>query len=286
MSLYNTVIGQGDFRTVYSNVLTTRPTAAFGTSIAPGNNTMGTATALTLTATQACYAILVNINSGATSTAVRNMLVDIMYDAAGGTSYTTNLLPYLIGGCASPYNIFSGGIWYYFPIYIPSGATLAARAQVNNATVGTVRVAAWIFADPMHPAMMKYGQRCEAIGTVAASSQGTTITTVGTTSEGTWQSLGASTNQNFWWQCGMSINNGTITALMHHMDIAADNNALPKMLIQDILVNSSSTEQVSFACDGIAQNTGTIAAGTTIYGRAQCSGTVITGISMIAYGVS
>lgn len=276
------------FKTFYSNVASVRPnTTLWGTSITPGNNVMGTATSLGITCTTECYGILVCINGGASQNTVRNMLININMDPAGGTAYTTILLPYLIGSCAAPLGFGTGGIWYYFPIYIPAGATLAAQAQVNNATVGTVGVACWTFSNPTHPESLRYGYKCEAIGVVTASSQGTAVTP-GTTSDGTWTSLGTSTQQNIWWQLGFSIANGTITSLVYAAELSADNSATkPRILINDVIVGTSTTEQITYNSATAAMIcSDSIALGTSIYGRIQCSGTAVTGITMIAYGVA
>lgn len=275
------------FNTVYSNVQALRPsTTAWGTSITPGSNTMGTATSLGITATKACYAIAVYISNSATSAAVRCGLTNIMMDPAGGTTYTTVLLPYLASGCAGPFGgVTTNGIFYYFPIYIPAGATIAAQAQANT-TLTAFPVAVWLFTDPSNPETLAYGYKCEAIGAVTATSQGTGVTS-GTTADGTWTSLGTSTQQNWWWQQGVQINNSVITAMAYSAQISADNNATtPKLITDDMIINTSSTEQIGYANPSSPNRAMcSVASGTAIYGRMQCSGTAVTGTTMIAYGV-
>ena len=101
----------------------TRPAAAYGSVITPGLNTMGSWVQLLTGAQMAndAYGILININNSSTSATTRNILLDVGVDNAGGTSYTVKI-PYLMGGHASPYNIGSGGIWYYFPLFIPKSS--------------------------------------------------------------------------------------------------------------------------------------------------------------------
>lgn len=286
MSLLVPFEGSSNFRTYYSNV-NIRPVyqAAFGTSVTPGiNNTMGSWTSLSLTATNACYGVKININNSAASNNARNLLVDIGIDPAGGTNYSV-LLPYLSGCSAAPYGLNGGGHWYYFPIYIPAGSTVAARAQVNNATASTVSIAAWLFADPRYPEAIKYGHRCEAIGVATASSGGTAVT-AGTTAEGSWTSLGNSTQNNFWWQVGFAINDSSMGGVAYACDLAADNNATtPKLLIVDAYYNNTSTEQLAGWPQLWPQNGTPVGSSITIYGRCQCSGTADSALSMIAYGV-
>lgn len=277
------------FRTTYSNITGLRPSVTnWGTSITPGNNTKGTATGLGVTCTKACYGILVGFMNSTSSGNVRNGIADIVMDPAGGTTYTTTLLPNLISGPAGFIGGASpGGFWYYFPIYIPADATLACQASVNNATVGTVACAVVAFADPVHPENLLYGHRCEAIGAVTASSQGTSVTP-GTTSDGTWTSLGSSTQNNLYFTAGVTINNGTITAMHYTADLSADNDTTtPHFLARDISVNCTSLEQMSFNAlgAGVGHSHEPVVSGTTIYGRMQASGTAVTGITMIAYGV-
>jgi len=274
------------FETVYSNVKAVRPsTTAWGTNITPGSNVVGTTTSLGVTATKACYAVSVLISNSATSGSIRNSLTNIMMDPAGGTTYTTNLIPNLMSGCAGPLGGASpGAIWYYFPLYVPAGATIAANAQANT-TLTAFPVAIWLFTDPTHPEAMHYGTKVEAIGAVTASSQGTAVT-AGTTSDGAWTSLGNSTQVNFWWQQGFQISNGSITAMVYSQEISADNNATtPKTLSDDLIINTTSLEQMGYTNPTTYQRAFTaVASGTTIYARVQCSGTALTGTA-IAYGL-
>ena len=273
------------FNYITGNVLTTRPATAYGTVITPAQNAYGSYTEILsdTSVTRDCYGILININSNNATTAARNTIVTIGVDTSGGTSYVT-LIPDLLGSCAAPLTITGalGGIWYYFPVFIKNGTALAAKASVNNATVGTLRVACWLFGDPTHPHLIRCGQGVEAIGITAASSSGTAVTS-GTTNEGAWTSLGTTTRTCFAWQLGMGVNDGTMSAVSYNLDLAADNNATaPKIIIQDAMAASNSTEQFSLTQQDAYMD---VASGATMYGRMQCSGTADASLSMAAYGV-
>lgn len=276
--------GVSGFNFVAGNLVGVRPAGtAQGVVITPAQNSYGSYTEVVSDTliTQDCYGILINFNSGATSAQIKNMLVTIGIDPDGGTSYT-DWINHLVASCCPPMGTGTSGIWYYFPIFIKAGTAIAAKASVNNATVGTVRCNIWVFGAPTDPHNLVYGQGVDTIGAVTASSEGTAVTP-GTTSEGTWKNLGATTKDCFAWQSGFSIKNATITALAYFFDIAADNNGTTPDIIQiDNIAWGTTTEQVSYT-QAIAYKE--VKAGQNIYGRAQCSGTPVTGISMIAYGV-
>lgn len=264
---------------------TARPAAAFGTSITPGNNTMGSWASVISSAsvTHDIWGFLININSVAVSATAKDCLVDIGIDPAGGSSYTT-IIPTLLASCAAPYNVGSGGVWYFFPLWKKSGCTVAARAQVNNATVGTARVFITLLGDPVHPETTRVGQSVEAIGVDTANSRGTVVT-LGTTSDGAWTSLGTTTNKCFFWQVGFGTNDTTMTAAGIHLDIASGDATNKKILIQDSLVTVTTAEQIQNPplTIGCAAN---VAAGATIYGRGQSSAATDTQPSIAAYGVT
>lgn len=259
---------------------TTRPAAAMGTAVTPGNNAMGSYTQLLAGLANDAYGVLININSNNVSAAARDTLINIGIDEAGGSSYAVKI-PYLLGSCASQMDVL-GGIWYYFPLFVRAGSTIAAQASVNNATVGTLRVWSTFFGRPRNPAACKVGSYVEAIGAVSASSRGTLITP-GTTADGAWTSLGATTKANWWWQTGMGVNDSTMSALLYALDLAVGSSGeMP--LITDQIWRSDATERHSntpllAGCERY------VPAGTTLYSRLQCSGTADSNTSVIAYGL-
>ena len=270
-----------------------RPAINFGDSLTPGNNSKGTYVQL-FTAGEVSadvWGILLNFNSGTTSTAARDMIIDIGYDPAGGTSYTVRI-PDLLASCCGTLTGTTdgtGGVWYYFPLFFPSGCTIAARASVNNGTVGTVRVWAQLLGRPRHPELVKLGQFCTSVGVVAASSRGTT-TTFGTTSEGAWTALGTPTfgGQNvacWWWQIGMGVNDATMSVLSHFIDLSYDDGAgNNRILIEDELVTTTAAEALNKGLTA-CQYESISPAGLVIEGRGQCSGTADANLSLAAYGV-
>lgn len=269
------------------SVAGTRPAGGLGATLTPGNNTKG-AYAQVLAAASVVYDIWfvhININSGATSGAARDILIDIGVDNAGGTAYQV-LIPNLLGSSASTL-LLGGGINYYFPIRIKAGSSIAARASVNNATVGTVRVYMRVLGNPVDPTRVKAGTYVDAVGITAASSSGTAVTT-GTTSEGAWTSLVSSTTRDaWWWQLGMGVNDATITnRLMYFGDLGVGTSGNQVPIIRDqVWTAYNATEQFLTPGRQVCCNV-FVPAGTQVWGRLQAStGTANSNLSLAGYYV-
>jgi hypothetical protein len=279
--LYKPVFG--NFNYVTGNALTTRPAAAFGTSITPGFNAYPSYASILAggSITEDCYWIVINVNSLAATTLAKDALCKIGIDTSGGTSYV-DLIPDLLCSGASTYLELGRGVWYHFPLFIRAGSQLAAAISVNNATVGTARVAVWLLGRPRHSHDFRYGYSIEAIGVTPSSSSGTPVTS-GTTSEGAWTSLGTTVQRCFFWQVGRGCNDATSAAVYYDVDLAWGD-ASNKYEIGGAAahVSSGNAEQHSLIQYPKFAN---IPAGSTIYGRMQCSGTPDSSNSMAAYGV-
>lgn len=279
--LMNQPYGGDEFAFKTSNIDGTRPAGGIGTSVTPGNNTKGSWVQLLTALAYEVIDVEVHINSGNTSAAARDILVDIGYDPAGGSSYSV-LIPDLLGSCAGTLTDI-GPCVYHFPLKIPAGATVAARAAVNNATVGTVRVIIHVKGRPAHPAMHKVGTYVVAVGITSASSSGTAIT-AGTTSDGTWTSLGSPSKPAWHWQLGFGVNDSTMTALAYFGDLSVGDGTNFSVIIKDMLWRTDSSERSSFynPSSGCEKYVGTSG---VLYARLQCSGTADASLSMAAYGV-
>lgn len=267
-----------------SNVLSTRPAAALGATITPGNNVKGSYTQVLTGANVArdVFRLAVNINSNAVSAAGRNALIDIAVDPAGGSSYSV-LINNLMGSCAAPYTIGQGGIWYVFPIWIKAGSSVAARAQVNNATVGTMRIICSVFGSPRDRRSVRVGTKVQTLGADTATSAGVAVTS-GTTAEGAWTSLGTLTSDAWWWQVGMGVNDTTMTALSYHADLGVGDATNKNVVIENMNVTTTAAEQMNYG-PIVLDGQKLTPSGTNVYGRLQCSGTADSALSMVAYAV-
>ncbi len=282
MSLF---VPQGpDFQWYYSNALTTRPSiTSMGTAVTPGTApTFGSWTQVATAAniSSDVYGVAICINNGATSATTRNILMDLGVDNAGGTSYLTKI-PYLQGGSATTYGLGSSGIWYYFPLYINRGSSVAVRAMSTTTTAFNCMV--YFYGQPRRIDAVRAGSYVDAYGFNTTGAVGTAVTP-GTTAEGTWTSLGTTTASYWWWQTGFNVADTTMSANILHADLAAGDATFKKILFENQVWQTTAAEQVS--CNiNTANAYNNTKVGDIIYGRLQCSGTADTGNAMIAYGL-
>ena len=279
------VPGGPDFQWYYSNITTTRPTTtSMGTSVTPGTApTVGAwaQVAANTNITEEVYGVLICFNNGSTSATTRNILADIGVDNAGGTAYLTKI-PYLQAGHATPYGLGGSGIWYYFPLYIPRGSSVAVRAMGTTTTAFNCAIT--FFGQPRRPDMVRAGSKVFAFGQLTATASGTLVTP-GTTAEGAWTQLGTATTMPlWWWQVGYSQIDTTMSANIMHLDLASGTAATKKILMENQVYQTTAAEQISnLPLTVNAYNN--VATGDLIYGRMQCSGTADTSSGMIAYGL-
>jgi hypothetical protein len=270
-----------DFGFMQSNVEGVRPAAAFGTSVIPGASNVKAATWTTLLAstTVDTYFAVINFNSNFVTAAIRNTLCDI---GLGAAASEVALIPDLLFGGADSYTVGCGGAWYCFPIFIPAGSRVSARAQVNNVTAGTFRCAIWLYGRAKDMRMIRYGTSVSAAGITAASSSGVAVTP-GTTGEGAWTHITTASSPYWWWQFGVGCADTTMTALTYQADMAVGDATNKDIVIRDSRIITGATEQISVMPQHVSpqRNPGA----TTIYCRMQCSGTPDATISMAGYAL-
>ncbi len=277
--------GSNDFTWQTSNVAAARPSANSGTSVTPGNNTKGSYAAVLTSGNVAfdVFGMLININSNSVSAAARNTLVDIGVDPAGGSSYSV-LVPNLLGSCATSL-IVGFGLNYYFPIWVKAGSSIGARASVNNATVGTLRVIVTVFGKPRLPQLAKVGTYVTDFGTTAASSSGTAVTS-GTVSVGAYTSLGTLAKEYWYWQQGLGINDSTMTSgNLYNGDLAFGDGSNKQLIIRNQMWAIPNANESLMSALPLGLGPRVVANGASVFGRLQCSGTADSSLSMIAYGV-
>jgi hypothetical protein len=250
---------------------TTRPASANGTQIVPvtGTGNFGNWAALGSALTADAYGIFININSNTQSNNSRNTVVNIGIDEAGGTNYAVRI-PQLIAGGASAYTI-GGGTWYYFPLFIPAGSTVAAQARGTVTTA--LRVGALFYQQPLNPSMIRKGSFVEAVGIASNNNAGTSVA-AGTTNEGSWTLLGTTTNRCWWWQYGLQVSTADTAwqGVGLHVDISVGNGTTFDIIIQDALIITNGAEYINNLpiTAGVEYD---VPAGSNIYARIQTSGT-------------
>lgn len=278
-----------NFQWYYSNMTNTRPTTTgFGTSVASAfAPSFGSWVQLASSASMAqdTYGVLINLNNTFSSTTVRNYLVDIGVDNDGGTNYTT-LIPTLVGGCAPPYGTGSGGFWYYFPIYIKAGSSVAARAT-HSSGGSAVSVYVNFFGQPRNPEAVKVGSYVDAFGINLTEARGTTraVDAVGTTAVGNWMQIGSNTTRSYWWaQSCLWNGEPSLNAGVMHIDLAVGDTTSKKIIYEDQYAATTTLEQVS-NYPVFPASPSNIAAGKGLYMRGQYSGTPQSGLGFAAWAL-
>lgn len=263
------------------------PATSPGVTVTPGNNVYGAYAQVIAGAsvTDSAYEIWININSVGVSGSAKDCLVTIGLDLAGGTSYT-DFITDLYASCASFYASSSqavGSVSYTFPVRIPAGASIGAKATVNNATVGTANVQVRLKCKPSAPEVIRVGSVVRTYGSTPASSSGTALTP-GTSAEGAYVSVGTvvAGDRPWAWCLGIGINNATITGNSPFYDLAAGDGTTKRIIIMDMLVSTTTSEGIGYYCPHATDD---VAPGDNIYVRAFSVGAPVTGHSAIAYGV-
>jgi hypothetical protein len=266
-------VGSNTFSLVEPST-TARPAAAQGTAVTPGTTNKGNWAELIASTTDESYGLVICINSNSASTASRNTITDIGLGSAGNEIV---LIPDLISGNAAAYTL--GGIWYYFPIFVPKNSRIAARGQ------GTVTTAYSVYCQtlqrPLNASQIRKASFVQALGVSGVN--GTSVTS-GTTAEGDWVSLGTTTNRLWWWQVGIQVIN-TDTAhntVAYHIDLSVGDSTTRDLIVTDLQFITNTAEYASnpplsagveYPCPE----------GSEIWVRAQCSGTTDP-LRITAYG--
>lgn len=283
------VPGFNEFGWVFSSHSGTRPAANMGITITPAQNSKAGSYSEYVDGALVIndvYGIKINFNTNDRSNAVGNTLVDIGVDVTAGTSYTV-LIPDLLATHAAPYNIGGGGFWYYFPIFIPAGTSIAARASVDNATVGSLRSQIYLYGKPRYPEQVRCGRYVEALGEVTATSEGTVVT-AGQAAEGTYTSMGTLTRDSWWYQMGFGSSDSSLTSgNIYDWDVAVGDASNKRLVSTEPLgrtIITGAAEQVTHI--NSMENASMLGkAGQTVYIRGQCSGTPDTDTTCVVYAL-
>jgi hypothetical protein len=269
--------GANSFGNVQFSMGTTRPGTNYGTTVTPAIGSKGAWAEVISSLTDETYGLLICVNSNTTTNNSRNTVIDI---GVGAAASEIVLIPDLIGGNASNYNTGGGGVWYYFPVSIPAGTRVSARAQSTVTTA--LRVFAQAFQRPLQPSMLKRAAFVEAIGT-GTLPNGTDVTS-GTTNKGAWTLLGTTTQRCWFWQLGVQVSSADVSqgTNVYHIDLARGDGTNYNIIINNMYFNTSSSENHSQSAVTIGCEY-PVPAGSNIYARAQCGGTVDP-LRIAAYG--
>ena len=274
---------------VGSNWLTGTPAATWGTELGdPGAtpHTKSTTASLIGTGLSAPgYWIEVHITGTGEATADSSALCDIMYDPAGGTSWSV-LIPNLVCGFRIVGTASGvGGASYWFPLYVPRGSTIGARWQSIRASplAGTrARVAVTVWGGFSKPPFW-YGQSVTAVGAATAASAGLDINPGSTGAYSAWTSIGGTTNPNF----GFLTIGAQGTTTVHTADIYFVQYGYGSTQIPGAQIRFGyTTSEVLVQNPPFLGTWSSIAAGTQLQVRATGSDATSEDPSVIVYGVS
>ena len=248
---------------------TTRPSATWGELVTASGSadTYGSYTEIISDAdlTEDCYGIAIWISSAAVSAAISRGSITIGKDEAGGTSYSDWLTDLI---CGNAQNILSGngGNFYYFPMFIKAGTSIAAK-YANSTGSRTCRVAIAVVGRPLG-SDVRAATKFESFGASVAA--GTAITPANA-SEGSWTQIGSNPSTPlWWWQYGYQIANATINLRAFFVDIAVGDGSNKHIIIENQHVLTDSTEALYHGNVARLIPCYEAAVGDLIYARVNC----------------
>jgi hypothetical protein len=265
-----------------------------GTSVSASGtaNTKGSWTQLIASTTDAAFGIFVILNAVAEQELVRNILVDIGIGAAGSEVV---LLPDLHAGFAAHLrtgtqvadtSVLSPGCKSaFFPIFVPSGSRLAARAAASLAS-DTVDVHLILWGKTPQP--MWVGSRVDAYGVVSASSRGTAVN-AGNNAEGAWAQLVASTSLDHqaWVLMGGNRDTGGYATAgeTYSFDLGVGAAGSEQIIGENWIFGVSKHSAITGPFPPLPVYA-PVPAGSRIAARAASTAAAVTTVDAIAYGIS
>lgn len=206
------------------NNLPATPNLSFGITVtgSASANTKGSWAQLIASTTYDTYLIQLVVSETSASATQTDTLIDI---GIGGAGSEQIILPNLLVGWKPDAGI--GAMNLLFPMYIPKGIRIAARAQ-SVQTSKQVQVQIYCYGGKRFTDSPVY-TRCDAYGiTDSGASNGTSHTPGNSGAESTWASLGTTLSRNY--RGFMFLAHGTLTVtamtLIHyHWEIGYNSGA-------------------------------------------------------------
>ncbi len=246
------------------NNLPATPSASWGTTLTAHATPHSKGTYATLmTTTYDVYGFWLGIAATNSSAAQTDMLLDI----ATGASQENVIVPELpIGWRAS---VGGGAVMYWFPIFIPRGVLVSGRIQALI-TVDNAQILMFANAGTSGQRREDFFSGCDAYGTVAASSQGTSHTPGNTGAESTAADIGTTMTKNYgaiFLSLGGTLTNTTTGDLSYHWEAM-----LGGVTLAEWYARTTSAE-IQIGPFPPAPHYCSIPSGSQLQVRAECSGT-------------
>lgn len=268
-----------------SNYVTAFSSSTPGTNFTMGaNDTYGANVAVISTATTYdTHYMIIGIGGTGTGSQVDNCgVADILYDPAGGTSWSVLISSLLCGYAVTPGTSSGLTVWYHFPIRVPAGSTIGIRAKmaytVADSTGGRVVIS--MYGKPSRPSLWWSGQKVETLG--ISGSKGTSVTPGATGASGSWTTIGTSSARYGAYQIGLGpTHSAMVTARGYHVFAGTDSTQLAGSI--PIHCNTSTTYHTRNGQTSVRRCN--VAAGTVWQAMATCSSTSPDALSVAFYGV-
>lgn len=213
----------------------------FGTGVTAGaSNTDGSAATLLSALAHDCEYLVLGLSGFGQTGANSSALLDLMIDPAGGTDWS-ELIADLLAGYTHPFDWDSGSAgvgvprMYHFPLWIPAGASIGARARTAHTAAITGRVVAYGAGGNRNPASWWCGQKVETVGTFnAAASIGQAHTPGASGAFSSWTSLGSATGADtgaVQWAVQGEMD-ASATGRVYHFEFGAGSNRIgPRFMV-------------------------------------------------------
>ena len=214
-----------------------------------------------------------------------NFLAEIGMDPAGGTSYSVLVTDFILDKAYNhsytPLGVINAT---YLPLRIPSGASLAMRAEDSYSSAPATGDAQCIVEQKRSaPQAERFGVHTESIG-IAGSSKGTAITLGTSGSWGDWESLGA-TSKDLWYfdvRAGLDLDSINTRAVWVQLAVGDGSSY---HVIRERSYRSTTWEEAASQYDRPVGNY-PVKAGSTLYARGTTSvGSADSGWHVAAIGV-
>lgn len=246
-----------------SNLAATPTTNLGGTSMTAGAaNVKGAWAQLFATAPFDVFGMTINWCNNSASAAVRNWLFDI---GVGGAGVEVPIISNMMGTWTTTV-LSAGTVPWYFPLRIPAGTRISARAQCSTAAATALCT---IFLHGGANYQPFAFSAAEGIGVDTSTSKGTPITAGNTGAESAYTSIGGTTSREYRGILPM-IGTDTVTTMTnlgYHLEYGYGSATLGERAF-----GANNTEYV-LGMMPLQPDFMAIPSGTQLQMRAECSGT-------------
>jgi hypothetical protein len=270
-----------------SNITATPSTSAIGTQVnnpAGGANTKDTSWTQLIASTSFDASLVVvwfqGSNAANTDTST---LIDI---GIGASSSESVLIPDLLAGQAATAASAIGGRHYIFPLRVPSGSRISARAA-SVRTSGSVNVLVQLWGGPRNPDAWWCGQTVTAYGINTADSGAVSVTAGNTGTEtASPVSIGTTSSHHECLVLGAQGNKGSYTGTIgYHFDVGIDTASTSWLVRDSFYLIHNNAEAIGNGSSAWMPIFAPVPSGSVLVVGGEASGTAET-MDFALYGVS